>query len=63
MELPRKILIGEDVIPQVGSIVSSLSGAASRVVVITGRVVKARAGAIKLVAYSGRRFDGYRLQP
>src|ERR671924_1886104 len=45
MELPRKILIGEDVIPQVGSIVSSLGGAASRVAVITGRVVKARAGA------------------
>lgn len=45
MELPRKILIGEDVIPQVGPIVSSLGGAASRVAVITGRVVKARAGA------------------
>ena len=44
MELPRKILIGEGVISQVGGLVRSLAVGADRVAVITGAVVKARAG-------------------
>ncbi len=44
MELPRKILIGENVISKVGSLIKSLDPAASRVAVVTGRTVKARAG-------------------
>ena len=45
MELPRKILIGEGVLSQAGSLVRSLDAAASKVAIIAGRVVKARAGA------------------
>jgi glycerol-1-phosphate dehydrogenase [NAD(P)+] len=44
MELPRKILIGEGVVSQVGSLVRSLGAGASSVAVVTGAVVKARAG-------------------
>lgn len=44
MELPRKILIGERVVSQLGSFVKSLGGE-SKVAVITGRIVKERAGA------------------
>jgi glycerol-1-phosphate dehydrogenase [NAD(P)+] len=44
MELPRKILIGEGVISEVGSLLRALDVNASRVSVITGRTVKARAG-------------------
>lgn len=44
MELPRKILIGEQVISEVGSLVKSLDGSPSSVAVITGSVVKKRAG-------------------
>lgn len=44
MELPRKILIGEGVISEVGSLISSLDGPATKVAVITGRTVKTRAG-------------------
>lgn len=44
MELPRKILIGEGVVSEVGSLVRSLDASATKVAVITGRVVKARAG-------------------
>lgn len=45
MELPRKILIGEGVVSDVGSVVRSLVAAgAARAAVITGAVVKARAG-------------------
>lgn len=43
MELPRKILIGENVLSEAGSLMSSL-GASSNIAVITGRTVKARAG-------------------
>lgn len=45
MELPRKILIGEGVVSQVGSLIMSLDGSASRVAIVTGAVVKVRAGA------------------
>ena len=44
MELPRKILIGEGIVSEVGPLVKSLDASATRVVVITGAVVKARAG-------------------
>ncbi|MEW6604535.1 MAG: NAD(P)-dependent glycerol-1-phosphate dehydrogenase [Thermoproteota archaeon] len=44
MELPRKILIGEGVVSQVGSLVRSLDAGAGRVAIVTGAVVKARAG-------------------
>jgi glycerol-1-phosphate dehydrogenase [NAD(P)+] len=43
MELPRKILIGEGVVSEVGSLLRSL-GTVSKVIVITGNKVKARAG-------------------
>lgn len=43
MELPRKILIGERVVSEAGSLVRSLGGT-SRVAVITGRIVKKKAG-------------------
>ena len=44
MELPRKILIGEGVVSQVGSLVRSLDAGAASVAIVTGAVVKARAG-------------------
>jgi len=44
MELPRKILIGDGVVSDVGAIVTSLGPAAKNVAVITGAVVKKRAG-------------------
>jgi glycerol-1-phosphate dehydrogenase [NAD(P)+] len=44
MELPRKILIGEGVVSQVGVLIRTLNGTAAKVVVITGRVVKSMAG-------------------
>lgn len=44
MELPRKILIGEGVVSQVGSLVRSLGTGVASVAVVTGAVVKARAG-------------------
>lgn len=44
MELPRKILIGEQVISEVGSLIKSLDGNPSTVAVITGSMVKKRAG-------------------
>jgi glycerol-1-phosphate dehydrogenase [NAD(P)+] len=44
MELPRKILIGEGVVSDVGSLVRSLDASAANLTVITGAVVKARAG-------------------
>jgi glycerol-1-phosphate dehydrogenase [NAD(P)+] len=44
MELPRKILIGEGVVSEVGSVVRSLDAGATKAAVITGAVVKARAG-------------------
>jgi glycerol-1-phosphate dehydrogenase [NAD(P)+] len=44
MELPRKILIGEGVVSQVGVLIRTLNGSAAKVVVITGRIVKSIAG-------------------
>ncbi len=44
MELPRKILIGEGVVSQVGVLIKTLNGSAAKVVVITGRTVKSIAG-------------------
>lgn len=44
MELPRKILIGESVISDLGSLVRALGPASSSVAIVTGRNVKARAG-------------------
>ena len=44
MELPRKILIGDGVISQLGSFIMDLDDNASKVAIITGNNVKARAG-------------------
>jgi glycerol-1-phosphate dehydrogenase [NAD(P)+] len=44
MELPRKILIGEGVVSQVGVIIRTLNENAAEVAVITGRKVKSKAG-------------------
>jgi glycerol-1-phosphate dehydrogenase [NAD(P)+] len=44
MELPRKILIGEGVISQVGPLIRTLNGRAVKVAVVTGRTVKLKAG-------------------
>lgn len=44
MELPRRILIGEGIVSEVGALIRSLDPVASSVAVITGAVVKARAG-------------------
>jgi glycerol-1-phosphate dehydrogenase [NAD(P)+] len=44
MELPRKILIGDGVVSQVGMLIRSLSQDAAEVAVVTGRTVKSKAG-------------------
>lgn len=44
MELPRKILIGDAVISQLGSFIIDLKNDASKVSIISGMVVKSRAG-------------------
>src|SRR5919197_653446 len=44
MVLPRKILIGEGVVSQIGVLIRTLNGSAAKVVVITGRIVKSMAG-------------------
>jgi len=44
MELPRKILIGNDVIYQLGSFIRDLNDKTSIVAVISGNTVKARVG-------------------
>jgi glycerol-1-phosphate dehydrogenase [NAD(P)+] len=44
MELPRKILIGDGVVSQVGMLIRSLSQDATEVAVVTGRTVKSKAG-------------------
>ena len=44
MELPRKILIGELVISDLGSLIRTLGAESSKVAIITGKKVKARAG-------------------
>jgi glycerol dehydrogenase-like iron-containing ADH family enzyme len=63
MELPRKILIGEGVVSQVGSVVRSLDAGATKAAIITGAVVKARAGeecsAQELLARGERRVHGH----
>ena len=42
MELPRKILIGDNVICQLGSFIMDLDGKASKIAIITGNNVKAK---------------------
>jgi glycerol-1-phosphate dehydrogenase [NAD(P)+] len=44
MELPRKILIGDGVISELGSLVCCLDVKATNVAIITGKTVKARVG-------------------
>lgn len=44
MELPRKILIGEGVVSQVGTLIKTLNQSALEVAVVTGRTVKSKAG-------------------
>ncbi len=44
MELPRKILIGEAVISELGSLIRGLGAESSRVAIITGKTVKAIVG-------------------
>ena len=44
MELPRKILIGDGVVSQVGMLIRSLNQAAAEVAVVTGRTVRSKAG-------------------
>jgi glycerol-1-phosphate dehydrogenase [NAD(P)+] len=44
MELPRKILIGDDVVSQVGTLIRSLNQHATEVAVVTGRTVRSKAG-------------------
>jgi glycerol-1-phosphate dehydrogenase [NAD(P)+] len=44
MELPRKILIGDDVVSQVGMVIRNLSQSAEEVAVVTGRTVRSKAG-------------------
>jgi glycerol-1-phosphate dehydrogenase [NAD(P)+] len=44
MELPRKILIGDGVVSQVGMLIRSLNQSAAQVAVVTGRTVKSKAG-------------------
>lgn len=44
MELPRKILIGEDVLAEIGLFVKSLDSGAAQVAVITGETVMEKAG-------------------
>jgi glycerol-1-phosphate dehydrogenase [NAD(P)+] len=44
MELPRKILIGQGVVSQVGVLIRTLNQGAAEVVVVTGRIVKSKAG-------------------
>jgi glycerol-1-phosphate dehydrogenase [NAD(P)+] len=44
MELPRKILIGEGVLSQVGMLIRTLNESAAEVAVVTGRTVKSKAG-------------------
>ena len=44
MELPRKILIGQGVISQVGPLIRTLNGRAVKVAVVTGKTVKLKAG-------------------
>jgi glycerol-1-phosphate dehydrogenase [NAD(P)+] len=51
MELPRKILIGDGVISQLGSIITDLDANTSKVAIITGSIVKARLGALCLSSF------------
>src|ERR687885_128030 len=44
MELPRKILIGDDVISQLGSFITDLDENVSKIAFITGNIVKVMAG-------------------
>jgi glycerol-1-phosphate dehydrogenase [NAD(P)+] len=51
MELPRKILIGDGVISQLGSIITDLDANISKVAIITGSIVKARMGAVCMSSF------------
>ena len=42
MELPRRILIGDGVLSQLGSFIKNLNGQAHRIAFLTGRIVKSR---------------------
>src|SRR5262245_40067205 len=44
MELPRKILIGEGVISELGSLIHGLGAESARAAIISGKNVKERAG-------------------
>jgi glycerol-1-phosphate dehydrogenase [NAD(P)+] len=44
MELPRKILVGQGVVSQVGVLIRTLNESAADVAVVTGRTVKSKAG-------------------
>jgi glycerol-1-phosphate dehydrogenase [NAD(P)+] len=44
MELPRKILVGDDVVSQVGLLIRGLNQHASEIAVVTGRTVRSKAG-------------------
>ncbi len=51
MELPRKILIGNDVISQLGSFIKDLNDEATTVIVISGNTVKTRVGKVCIEAF------------
>jgi glycerol-1-phosphate dehydrogenase [NAD(P)+] len=44
MELPRKILVGDGVVSQVSTVIRSIDSGAAKVAIITGPIVRARAG-------------------
>src|SRR5215216_7478726 len=44
MELPRKILIGQGVVSQVGVLIRTLNESACEVAVVSGRIVESKAG-------------------
>jgi glycerol-1-phosphate dehydrogenase [NAD(P)+] len=44
MELPRKILIGDGVVAELGSLIRDIGNGSSKAAIITGEMVKARAG-------------------
>src|SRR5919108_4998602 len=51
MELPRKILIGDGVISQLGSIITDLDANTFKVAVISGSIVKSRMGAVCMSSF------------
>jgi glycerol-1-phosphate dehydrogenase [NAD(P)+] len=59
MELPRKILIGDGVVSQLGSIIRDLDANISKVAIITGSIVKARMGAICMSSFLESRLENF----